>query len=301
MGIYKKLRGRLDRAGLRPSTRRGQNFLLDTNLHHFIVATSGAGPDDVVLEVGPGTGLLTKRLALTGSLVFAVELDHGLLPLAQEETEGLPNVFFMQGDILAGKNHINPDVLARLRELFEEKKRMLRASGSSAEPKLKCVSNLPYSAGTPFVMNMLSSELPWDRGVFLLQREVGERMAAYPGGKDYGALAIMSGLASLTKSERAVAPQAFWPRPKVDSAVIRVDYFPEEERLGLPWRELRAISNAIFGSRRKILKNALKGLYPDTVNIESLLVELNLDPGGRGEALSPQEFLTLAQALKKHS
>ncbi|MCC8181042.1 MAG: hypothetical protein LIP23_09065, partial [Planctomycetes bacterium] len=99
MGLYQKLRGRLDRAGIRPSTRRGQNFLLDNNLLGFIADAGRLSPRDVVLEVGPGSGFLTRKLALSGALVLAVELDHGLLPVAEEETRGLPNVYYLQGDI----------------------------------------------------------------------------------------------------------------------------------------------------------------------------------------------------------
>lgn len=296
MGTYRKLKARLDKAGIRPSSRRGQNFLLDNNQLIFIAEAGGLGPEDVVLEVGPGSGLLTRRLALTGSLILAVELDHGLLPIAQEETAGLPNVFFMQGDILAGKNQINPDVIARLRELLVEQKRVLAASGNNAEPKLKCVSNLPYSAGTPFVMNILSSDLPWSTGVFLLQREVGERMSAPPGGKDYGTLSIAAGLAATTSIERVVGPRSFWPRPNVESAVVRMDFKPLAERMALPWSKLRQVTNAVFGSRRKILKNALKGLYPES-DIGEMLESLDIDPGGRGECLSPEEFMRLAAMM----
>lgn len=296
MGIYQKLRARLNRAGIRPSTRRGQNFLLDTNQLRFIAETGCLTPRDVVLEVGPGSGFLTRRLALSGALVLGVELDHGLLPLAQEETGGLPNVFYLQGDILAGKNRLNPEVIAKLEELLELKGRGLAESGDEGRPALKCVSNLPYSAGTPFVMNALASPLPWELGVFLLQQEVVERMVAPPGGKDYGALSISVGLASRPTVERVVAPQCFWPRPKVDSAVIRMEFLPVAERMALPWTALRAVTNAVFGSRRKILKNALKGLFPDG-GIAETLQRLGLDPECRGETLSPGQFLLIAENL----
>lgn len=296
MGVYRKLKARLDRAGVRPSSRRGQNFLLDSNQLVFIAETAGLGPEDVVLEVGPGSGLLTRRLALAGSLVLAVELDHGLLPVAKEEVEGLPNVFFMQGDILAGKNNVNPDVLARLREMLVLQEGVLAASGKDARPRLKCVSNLPYSAGTPFVMNLLASDLPWEIGVFLLQREVCERMVAEPGGKEYGTLAIAAGLAARARIERIVGPRSFWPRPNVESAVVRMEFLPAGERMGIPWGKLRQVTNAVFGARRKVLKNALKGLFPD-VGIGEMLQEMGIDPGARGECLTPREFLALAERV----
>lgn len=300
MGIYEKLRARLDKAGIRPSTRRGQNFLLDGNQLRFIVETSGVKASDVVLEVGPGTGFLTRWLGRIGCMVLAVELDHGLLPLAREETANLPNVFYLQADILAGKNRISPEVLTRLEEVFALKQQTLSESGVAETPRLFSVSNLPYSAGTPFIMNLLSSPLPWHGGTFLLQREVAERLVAPPGGKNYGALSIAAGLASRAGIERLVGPRSFWPRPKVESAVVKMDFLPVAERLALPWTHLRAVTNAVFGSRRKILKNALKGLFPDG-DAQATLESLTLDPESRGERLSPEQFLALAQKIAERT
>lgn len=296
MGVYQKLRARLEKAGIRPSTRRGQNFLLDSNMLRFIAEIGGLNHRDVILEVGPGSGFLTRRLALSGGLVLGVELDYGLLPLAQEETVGLPNVFFIRGDILAGKNQINPEVVDKLRELLALKAGMLAEAGDGEEARLQCVSNLPYSAGTPFVMNALASDLPWRTGVFLLQLEVAERIVAPPGGKNYGAISISSALAASTTIEREVPPRSFWPRPKVDSAVIKMEFKPVAERLALPWPAIRAVTNAIFGSRRKILKNALKGLFPDG-DAAATLATLDVDPECRGERLRPEDFLAIAGRL----
>lgn len=298
MGMYKKLRARLDAAGIRPSTRRGQNFLLDPNQLRFIAEAGEPTPGDVVLEVGPGSGFLTRRLALSGAIVLAVELDHGLLPVAREETEGLPNVFYIEGDILAGKNRLNPDVTAKLEELLRLKDGL----------RLKSVSNLPYSAGTPFIMNALASPLPWTTGIFLLQLEVAERIVAPPGGKNYGSLSIAAGLASETAIERPVSPKCFWPRPNVESAVIRMNFKPAAERMAIPWTRVRAVTNAVFGSRRKILKNALKGLFSGRggddgsgANAGGLLARLGIDPESRGERLSPEQFLAIANALPEHA
>jgi Dimethyladenosine transferase (rRNA methylation) len=300
MGIYDKLRRRLDKAGVRPSIRRGQNFLLDGNMLRFIAETGALTGNDVVLEVGPGTGFLTRHLAKAGPLVLAVELDRGLLPIAKEEVANFPNVFFIEGDILAGKNRINPEVTAKLEELLRVKQQLLDSGtgGATGAARLKSVANLPYSAGTPLVMNMLSSPLPWELGVFLLQKEVVERIVAKPGGKEYGAISISAALASVATLERVVPPNAFWPRPNVDSAVVRIAFKPLEDRLALPWVELRAVTNAVFGSRRKILKNALKGLFPDT-NIGEMLEAGNINPESRGEQLPPEAFLTMARLVGK--
>ncbi len=299
MGMYQKLRSRLERANIRPSTRRGQNFLLDSNQLRFIAELGAPSPADVVLEVGPGSGFLTRRLALSGAMVLGVELDRGLLPVAQEETAGLPNVFYLRADILAGKNSLNPEVAAKLRELLSLRGEMLRREGAAAAaPALKAVSNLPYSAGTPFIMNALASDLPWETGVFLLQTEVAERIAAGPGGKNYGAISIAAGLAAATSIERGVGPKCFWPRPNVESSVIRMAFRPPADRMAVPWRALREVTNAVFGSRRKILRNALKGLFPDG-GVDGALEELGLDGECRGETLSPPEFRRIAERLEQ--
>ncbi|MCL2000646.1 MAG: 16S rRNA methyltransferase, partial [Planctomycetes bacterium] len=171
-----------------------------------------------------------------------------------------------------------------------------RTGGKSPSGSLKCVSNLPYSAGTPFVLNLLSSPLPWSLGVFLLQLEVGERLIAAPGSREYGDLSIAARLAAQTTIERVVSPRAFWPRPKVDSAVVRMEFLPVAERTALPWRALRAVTRAVFGSRRKILRNAFKDLAQPQ-DPTALLRQAGLDPEGRGENLRPDEFLGLARLV----
>ncbi|MDR1520988.1 MAG: 16S rRNA (adenine(1518)-N(6)/adenine(1519)-N(6))-dimethyltransferase RsmA [Planctomycetota bacterium] len=288
MGVYQKLRARLEQAGIRPSTRRGQNFLLDANLLDFIVRTADLSKDDLILEVGPGSGFLTRRLAASGCALLGVELDFGLLPIAMEETAAFPNVILIQGDILAGKSRLNPEAVAKLEGLLAA----VKPGGA-----LKCVSNLPYSAGTPFIMNLLSSPLPWRLGVFLLQRETAERLIARPGGGDYGALSIQAQLAATTSLEKTAAPGSFWPVPKVESALVRMELKPAGDRLALPWPALRALTGAVFGARRKILKNALRGLLEKGREAE-ILNEAGLDPGGRGECLRPEDFLALARRLE---
>lgn len=281
-----KLMALFERHGMSPRVRWGQNFLLDKNQVNFIARTGQASNQDIILEVGPGTGFLSKELASTGATVFAVELDHGMAGIAKAEMAEFPNFFLMEADILAGKSSINTDVLARLREMYETR-------GGN----LKCISNLPYSAGTPFSANIYESDLPWHSGVYLLQLEVTERMVAKPGTKHYGSLSIKTAIgAKKAKIERKVPPQVFWPRPKVDSGVIRIEFKPVEERLAIPWKELRRVCVAVFNSRRKSMRNALKGLIPKK-DVLSFLEEAGIDPDIRGQKLPPEVFLTCAEKL----
>lgn len=294
------LRNQFDAQGLRPSVRRGQNFLLDVNQAKFIAGLGEPGPTDVVLEVGPGTGFLTRWLAESGALVLAVELDHGVADLFREATKNFPNVFLLVGDILDGKNAINPAVEERVRELLAMKRKQLDdgavPGAEGASVGLKCVSNLPYSAGTPFVMNLFRSPLPWACGVFLLQYEVTQRLTAEAGQEAYGALSIGARLAGRATIARKVPPQVFWPRPKVDSGVLKYAFRPPEERATVPWVALRRVVAAAFGGRRKRLRNALKGCFAGLTE-DDALARAGIDGERRGETLSPDEFIRLAHLV----
>jgi len=286
-GRLERLKARMKAAGLAPRGRWGQNFLLDANLVRHIAQLGEPGAGDLVLEVGCGTGFLTAELAADGAEVLAVDIDRPILALAQEETSGRP-VEYLAADILAGKHGINPEVEAAL------------AARLAARPelRLKAISNLPYSAGTPFVANLLSSPLPWVRGVFLLQLEVVERLAATPGSPEYGSLAIVAGLGGSVRLHRRVPPEVFWPRPKVTSAIAVVDFAPPAARAALPWEALRAVTQAIFSARRKTLRNALRRLFGERT--EESLAAAGLDGSCRGETLPPADFLALARLLPAH-
>lgn len=284
-----KLMALFARHGMSPRIRWGQNFLLDKNQVNFIARTGEANNNDIILEVGPGTGFLSKELAKTGATLLACELDHGMAGIVLDEMKDFPNFFLMEADILASKSEINPEVTARLKEMYE-------ARGGY----LKCISNLPYSAGTPFSANIFESELPWHSGVYLLQLEVTQRMVAKPGSKEYGSLSIKTAIgAKKAKIMRKVPPTVFWPRPNVDSGVIKIEFKPLEERMSIPWQNLRRVCVSIFNSRRKSLRNALKGLIPKE-DVLAFIDDLGFDPGIRGQKLTPEEFLACAVKLGEY-
>ncbi len=282
-----KLMALFEKHGLRPRTTFGQNFLLDKNQVSFIARTGDAKAGDIILEVGPGTGFLTRELAETGATVIACELDHGMAKVVSSEMEDFPNFFLIEADILSGKNDINPEVINRVTEMLQ------------ARPgELKCISNLPYSAGTPFAANLFESPLPWTTGVYMLQLEVGQRLAATPGSNHYGALSIKAALGGKVKIERKVPPQVFWPRPKVASAVVRIEFNSVEERLIIPWKELRQVCISVSNSRRKNLRNALKGLLPKE-EVVDFLESCGADPDARGQNVAPEIYLAMATELKR--
>lgn len=276
-------------AGMRPATARGQNFLLDKNQVNLIARLGDPGPDDLVLEVGPGTGFLSEVLAPSGCTVLGVDVDRKLLQIASKTTKDFPNVILMQADILKNKNEINPAVVEKVEEL-------LKARGPGTV--LKSISNLPYSAGTPFVANLFSSPLPWKIGIFMLQLEVAKRITAAPDSSAYGSLSISAAFAGKAKLVRKVPPQVFWPRPKVDSAIVSIEFLSPEERLKHPWKHLRKVTSAVFCSRRKTLKNALKGCF-EKDRIPEVMTELDLDPSSRGSEMTPEQFMALAWKLRE--
>lgn len=292
MGDYRhekrkeKLMALFERHNLRPQIHRGQNFLLDKNQVNFIARTGEAAAGDLILEVGPGTGFLSHELAETGATVLAVEIDRGMAMLARAAMKDYPNFFLIESDILDGKSGISPVVLARIQEMLD------------ARPgRLKCIANLPYSAGTPFAANVFESPLPWHSAAYLLQYEVGQRLVAQPGTQAYGSLSIKAALGGKVKIARKVPPTVFWPRPKVDSAVIKIVFNSAEERMKIPWRPLRLLCVAVFNSRRKSIRNALKGIV-EKHEVLGFLEEAGVDPDKRGQDVPPEKFLRMAELFK---
>src|SRR3954447_13570076 len=176
------LRNLFAQRGVAPQHRYGQNFLIDLNLHELIVKTAEVGPDDVVLEVGPGAGALTSLMARRGAAVVAVEIDPGMAALTADAVTGMPNVRVLNVDALASKSRLNPEVLDNLRA----------GLAVGPEKRLKLVANLPYNVATPILSNLLAHpELRPELMVATIQLELAERMRAAPEAEAYGALSVL--------------------------------------------------------------------------------------------------------------
>jgi 16S rRNA (adenine1518-N6/adenine1519-N6)-dimethyltransferase len=284
------LRQLFEARGLRPSSKMGQSFLVDLNLLDLIVRTAALAPSDLVLEVGTGTGSLTSRLAEQAGAVIGVELDPGFFELTRELTAALPNVHLVHADILKNKNHLNPNVLQIIDRLRHK----------PSLSKLKLVANLPYVVATPVISNLLMTDLPFDRMVVTIQWELAERITAHPSSKDYNALSVLVQSLADVEIVRRMPPSAFWPRPKVDSAIIRIT--PNASRraripdLGNWQRFLRDL----YLHRRKNLRGALIILYKDRYAKDRLDAHLHrhgFDPTIRAEALSVDEHLRLCAIM----
>jgi 16S rRNA (adenine1518-N6/adenine1519-N6)-dimethyltransferase len=286
------LRDLFRRRGIAPLHRYGQNFLIDLNIHELIVNAAEVGPGDVVLEVGPGAGALTALMAERGAAVVAVDIDPGMAALAAEATAGLPNVRVLHADALAGKNRLNPEVLDDVR------------AGLAAAPdrKLKLVANLPYNVATPIVGNLLvHPELRPERMVVTIQKELADRMLAPPAAEAYGALSVLCQALADVALVRVLPPSVFWPRPKVDSAVVKLVPDPAKRAVvgDLAW--FHSVVRRVFLHRRKNLRGVLHALDRDRwtkPEVDALLGSLGLGGGIRAEAMDVEEFLALAAALK---
>lgn len=280
-----RLREALARHGIRPRKSLGQNFLISGNVLDRIVAAAGIRLGDTVVEVGPGAGVLTRRLALAGARVITVELDARLLPLLEESLAG----------VSAAVSVVRADALAvDYRQLLAEHGR----PGS-----FKVVANLPYYITSPFIARLLEERYAFSRAVVMVQREVAERLAAGPGTKAYGALSVLTQCYATPEVVMRVSRRNFFPPPAVDSAVVRLERRPEPrvaaERAPVFFRLVRAA----FGQRRKMLATALAGggLGPDRESWTQIAAAAGIDPRRRGETLTIEEFGRLADAYARQT
>ena len=256
----------------------GQNFLIDTHVLDKIIQSANITEDDMVLEIGPGIGTMTQYLAQAAGKVIAVEIDKNLIPILEDTLSGYDNV-----------RVINEDVLKLdLKKLADEE--------NNGKP-VKVVANLPYYITTPIIMGLFENEVPVESITVMVQKEVADRMQTGPGNKDYGALSLAVQYYADPYIVANVPPNCFMPRPKVGSAVIRLErheHPPVEVRdEKLMFRVIRAS----FNQRRKTLANGLKNspeIDFSKEEIEGAIEKLGKGASVRGEALTLAEFAQLA-------
>jgi 16S rRNA (adenine1518-N6/adenine1519-N6)-dimethyltransferase len=261
----------------------GQNFLVDERVLRSILAASELEEGDGAFEIGPGIGTLTQALCEKAGFVLAVEKDTQLQAVLQETLAACRNVKIVWGDVLA----------LDIRQLWTD-----YFSGR----RVRIVANLPYYISTPVLMKILEERLPAESAVFMVQKEVAERLSAKPGGKEYGALSVAAQYYAEVSIVGKVPPGAFFPRPSVDSAVVR-----------LKLRKNPAVSvgnepfffevvRASFSQRRKTIHNNLSHHFSDRwdrVRLKDRLEQAGIDPSRRGETLSIEEFARLSRCLQE--
>lgn len=284
------LRQLFESHGIEPKSKLGQNFLIDLNLIDLIVHTAELGPEDLAVEVGAGTGSLTARLCELAGAVLSVELDPAFVALVREVVGPRPNLTLVQADILKNKNELNPEVLARLDQVRA-------ASGCK---RLKLVANLPYVVATPVIANFLTSELPFERMVVTVQWEIAEKLIARPDHKEYGSLAVLVQSLAEVEIVRKLPPSVFFPRPKVESAIVLIR--PDAgKRARIPdVHRWRAFLRDLYVHRRKNLRGALAG-WPrgrkSKEEVDRKLAALGIAGSVRAEDLDLEQHLKLCQSF----
>lgn len=267
---------------LKPKKHLGQSFLSDPSTAAAIASRAGLSPRDVILEIGAGLGALTIPLARTVKKIYAVEKDRQLIDLLKTEllTHRISNCEIIPEDIL----RID-----------------LRRFTASADGKMTVVGNLPYNISSQVLIKLIQSRHDFSRAIFMFQKELAQRIAARPGGKDYGRITAMLRYCAEIKTLLNVKAGAFYPQPKVDSAVIEVIFRPTTEYGPHDEAMLFAVIKAAFGNRRKTLKNALaaSGLPIDSQTALRALSSAGIDHSRRAETLEPGEFVKLQISLKE--
>lgn len=272
-----------ERYGFRLTKSLGQNFLTDKNIIDNIIEASNIGENDLVIEIGPGIGVITKEAAAKAGSVIAVEIDKNLIPILQETLADETNVKIINRDIL------KTDLTA----VIEEEKKNFPQMES-----VRIIGNLPYYITTPIIMKLLEDGVPADSITVMMQKEVADRIKAAPGNKERGALSVAVQYYCQVVKVTDVPKEVFVPAPKVDSTVLRLD-IRKEKPVELKDDKLffKAVKSG-FAQRRKTLLNSLAsgtGLGKDKIG--QILEEAGIDPGRRAETLDIDEFAKIANEM----
>ncbi|MBU0753614.1 MAG: ribosomal RNA small subunit methyltransferase A [Planctomycetes bacterium] len=296
---FKMIREALSASGFRFTRRWGQNFLTERQLLSAIVVAGEVSPSDLILEIGTGPGCLTFPLLRAGPRVIGIEIDkrlheigtHLLREKAPEEAQ--KRMTWLQGDFLADKNRINEVILASIQEQLE--------IDPSAE--FKVVANLPYSIAVPAIMNIMEGGFSWKTMVVTIQQELADRFSALPGTKSYGAVRVLTQALAKVQVLRKLPPEAFWPKPKVSSCVVkfspRFDIFNET---GKAYSVFKEFTRRIFAYRRKTWSKSLKtaSTKAECQSFEPVFNHSEISTGCRAEDLNMHQIFALAELFSPH-
>ena len=292
-----EIRQMLEDAGLQPRKQFGQNFLIDQNLMRKLLDLADLDGDETVLEVGPGTGSLTEELLQRCRQVVAVEIDRSLAALVEQRLGGADNLRVLAGDVLAGKHALNGQVPAAL------------------PGEVHLVANLPYSIAVPLLAQCLicswrarcgsdpAGAPCFPRMTFTVQQELADKLAAAPGGKTYGPVSVLVGLLGAVRMGPKAPAEAFWPRPKVASRMVRIDFEEAAAKQLADVDVLTAVTAAAFGHRRKQLGFLLHDPHStfDPGALERALTCANIETAWRVERVRADQFRTVANVLAEQA
>ncbi|MEO9323397.1 16S rRNA (adenine(1518)-N(6)/adenine(1519)-N(6))-dimethyltransferase RsmA [Nocardioides sp. C4-1] len=264
-----------DELDLRPTKQRGQNFVIDGNTVRRIVASSGIGPDDVVVEVGPGLGSLTLALLEVARRVVAIEVDDKL-------ASRLPTTIAEHA----------PDQVAAFELVLADAMRVTELPGPAPTA---LVANLPYNVSVPVLLHLLALLPSLERGLVMVQAEVADRLAAAPGSKTYGVPSVKAAWYADVRRAGSIGRTVFWPTPNVDSGLVAWTR-REPPSTAATREQVFAVVDAAFAHRRKALRGALRTLAPAS-DVDRALAGAGVDPLTRGEMLDVEQFARIAEGL----
>lgn len=269
--------------GIQAKKSLGQNFIIDTNILSNIVAGGKVDKDTVVIEVGPGIGALTEQIARAAKHVYAFEIDQRLLPVLEDTLSAYDNITVINQDILE----------VELEAFFKEY--------NLADERVVVMANLPYYITTPIIINFLQAPITIDQMIFMVQKEVGHRIAAKPGTKEYGSLSIAVQYYAQAETLFVVPKTVFRPQPNVESAIISLDLLDQPKADVRDEDYFFRLTKSSFAQRRKTLWNNLKIAYgkdaETTEKLQQALEQAGIDPKRRGETLTIDEFADLANVM----
>ncbi len=282
---------RFSEVGLTPNRRHGQNFLIDFNLIELLARTADIQKNDVVLEVGTGVGSLTGLLAPLAARIVTVEIDQHLFQLAAEELAEFENIEMIHQDVLKSKNRIDRNILEAVQS----------AMGQVENSRLKLAANLPYNIATPLISNLLLWDIVPATMTVTIQKELADRILAKPSTKDYGALSVwIQSLCDVTLI-RVLHPSVFWPRPKVESAIIHIVTRAERRQQFADLKFFHEFVRSMFFHRRKFLRSvaisAFKGRL-DKPAVDRVLTTAQLGRQARTEQLTVEQLQDLCELFR---
>lgn len=266
---------------LKPLKRFGQNYLQDQNTILKIIDTFNVQPDDTILEIGPGRGALTKFLHNKPKKYFAVEIDKRVI---DELKNNFSNVHFINADFLE----------FNLNQIQSEFTNEIASDKQTESPSIRIIGNIPYNITSPILFKMIENKLLIKDALIMTQYEVAKRIIAKPRTKDYGILSVLMNYFATVELCFKISPNVFYPKPKVDSAIIKID-FQNNKEVEIDDKLFIQVVKASFGNRRKTLKNSLSNSIYKDIDLSKIDFDFTL----RAEELSIEEFIELTKKMKK--
>ncbi len=291
MQTKKEIYNLLAQADLRLNKKFGQNFLIDGNLMQKLLDSASPSKDDIVLEVGCGTGSLSEELAQRCGFLVAVEIDNGLFEIARNTLQGFRNVEIINTDVLSGKHSLSKEVIDAVQNAQKKFK-----------GKFLLVSNLPYSAATPLIINLVCGPLIADSMCITVQKEVAQRMTAQPGSSEYGILSVVLACFGDAKLGRILPASVFWPVPKVQSAFVSFTRNEDKAKRIENTEMLIDVVSMFMRHRRKMVKGIVKYASDSLSGIDNwqkLFKDSKIDSQQRPDDISPENFLHLANLCSR--